>query len=994
MKVTKATLITLMLLIMVTICSMSTVNAATHEITDITSYNSYFDSSGNIIGAINDEDTIKLGNISGGSSGIIFNIDKNVSITPITDDDKIWNASFSFRPGSSGSSMKGINLEWNTEVASGAPPTLITLSASHILIENCTIFLNRMNTALYSSFPIQITGTALENITLLSNTIERRGSSSVIVISNINGLNIINNTIISGNSTYVGGNIINVQGASSNLLIEGNYIEGTVNPFCFAIPLGTASNVTIRNNEITAAQQGITGSGENITIENNIVHGITGTGISVTGANAYITDNILYGNGNNVIGATGAGSIVADNTVPTSLLFIDDSNYNTYFDSNGNIISSMIIDGAILILDGILTNKDLIITKSVIIDGRNTGKIINGTIVLDGTNSAYSTITGLIIDNIDKDGISLTEGASYSRIYDNTILIHGSGALSGFSSLYGIIARGSTFENNITENVIQLSGNVPYIYGISIVPYNEDWSVAVYNSYNYIIKGNKITGNMNSDYVNGITINALINATITENYIDVSASKQVYGIIVEDASVYDWDFMLVGDSSEEIEIFNNTIKVNGPYVQGIQVSFVGYFDGSVLIEENNIHAEGESVYGVATYAATVIVNKNNITVIGGDYNSADPGGDVIPRGIAPVRLYGDMLNGPSKDGVVTNNEFRTNNETHNQGVQTGDSTESKDWTITNNQVTKPADYSVLSAYLDTLVESDYTPSSWALIASDYDDAVALVAVNDPDVAQNVIDANLTALQTLKSSLVPISTNNPSNTSIPNTNNTGTGNTGTGNTGTRNTGNTGYQGTSTTSSGTGTSKTGTVLTLNAPTIYQGKITAITATLKDANGKVLANQKVQITINKKNYTATTNSKGVATFKVKNLKVGKFSVAGKYNGNGNFLTSSASKTQTVKGIADLKITKIRKVGNSYRITIKNQGSITSGKTTLRVSSRSYNRVVSVNKIAIGKSVTVTVKFFRSLMTNRYTKTVAVNPNKAVVESNYKNNVYRFKA
>ena len=58
---------------------------------------------------------------------------------------------------------------------------------------------------------------------------------------------------------------------------------------------------------------------------------------------------------------------------------------------------------------------------------------------------------------------------------------------------------------------------------------------------------------------------------------------------------------------------------------------------------------------------------------------------------------------------------------------------------------------------------------------------------------------------------------------------------------------------------------------------------TISLKDNNNKVMKNTKVTLKINKKTYTAKTNSKGKATFKIKKLtKKGKYNVVVTYKGN----------------------------------------------------------------------------------------------------------------
>ena len=68
------------------------------------------------------------------------------------------------------------------------------------------------------------------------------------------------------------------------------------------------------------------------------------------------------------------------------------------------------------------------------------------------------------------------------------------------------------------------------------------------------------------------------------------------------------------------------------------------------------------------------------------------------------------------------------------------------------------------------------------------------------------------------------------------------------------------------------------------------------LKDKNGKAIANAKVYLKVNKKTYKARTNSKGVATFKLKKLnKKGIYKAKIKFKGNENY--TKASKKVKIK-------------------------------------------------------------------------------------------------
>ena len=73
------------------------------------------------------------------------------------------------------------------------------------------------------------------------------------------------------------------------------------------------------------------------------------------------------------------------------------------------------------------------------------------------------------------------------------------------------------------------------------------------------------------------------------------------------------------------------------------------------------------------------------------------------------------------------------------------------------------------------------------------------------------------------------------------------------------------------------------TLIAKNIVKKKAKKIKFSVKvvNKNGKVVKNKKVSFKVKGKKYTAKTNKKGVATVSIKNLKIGKFTIASSYGG-----------------------------------------------------------------------------------------------------------------
>lgn len=90
-----------------------------------------------------------------------------------------------------------------------------------------------------------------------------------------------------------------------------------------------------------------------------------------------------------------------------------------------------------------------------------------------------------------------------------------------------------------------------------------------------------------------------------------------------------------------------------------------------------------------------------------------------------------------------------------------------------------------------------------------------------------------------------------------------------------------------------------LTAKAKTFkFEDKTKKYTVTLKDNNGNVLKNKKISLKVNGKTYTANTNSKGVATFKLTKLtKKGKFNAVISYAGDKYYNKATKKVKITIK-------------------------------------------------------------------------------------------------
>ena len=170
----------------------------------------------------------------------------------------------------------------------------------------------------------------------------------------------------------------------------------------------------------------------------------------------------------------------------------------------------------------------------------------------------------------------------------------------------------------------------------------------------------------------------------------------------------------------------------------------------------------------------------------------------------------------------------------------------------------------------------------------------------------------------------------------------------------------------------------------------------ATLKDVNGKAWAKQTVYIKINGKTYKKTTNAKGQVSLKI-TLPVKKsYTATVTYNGNANYVKSSASakvvvKKATPKMTAKKSTFKVKKA-KKYTVVLKNnkgkamkKAKITlttkvKGKTVkLTVKTKNNgNATFNLKKLATAGKYTAKVKFAGNTNFKAVTKTVKITVNK----------------
>ncbi len=151
----------------------------------------------------------------------------------------------------------------------------------------------------------------------------------------------------------------------------------------------------------------------------------------------------------------------------------------------------------------------------------------------------------------------------------------------------------------------------------------------------------------------------------------------------------------------------------------------------------------------------------------------------------------------------------------------------------------------------------------------------------------------------------------------------------------------------------------VLTVKNITYKSTATKKLSATFKDKKGHLIKNKKVTFTVNGKSYTATTNSKGVATVKISLTKKGTYTYKAKFAGDNTYKAITKSAKLTIKPVATSLTTKkytYKKKSKSKKLkaTLKVGTKVLKGKkVTFKVNGKSYTAKTNSKGIA-----TVTIK------------------------------------
>ena len=344
-------------------------------------------------------------------------------------------------------------------------------------------------------------------------------------------------------------------------------------------------------------------------------------------------------------------SCVAENTNATNLI-IDDTNYDSYFNSDGHLIANIFQGNTIYL--GNLSNKEIILDSPLEITSYNESSILNNCSIKISEDAYGAHIFNLKFFNvIDKDNSKFFAPIYINQSYNNLIennIIKMEFSEDSYYTLAGIYAFGESINNTICLNRVSINckseSGKHYIYGIEFASAYSGGGSSKANSYSNKIYSNIIDSN--SDYYSaGIYLSCSNDAIINNNEIYLTSLLFDYGIVCE------WSPLLGSlTKSNNFTISNNMISATASMVYAIEVFDVD----DVNIVNNTITTISNASYGIAGYnCINHSIYGNNVNVSGTNISLVTNNFDAIASGHNGIYY---MRN--SKNIIISNNNILSN----------------------------------------------------------------------------------------------------------------------------------------------------------------------------------------------------------------------------------------------------------------------------------------------------------------------------------------------
>lgn len=291
-------------------------------------------------------------------------------------------------------------------------------------------------------------------------------------------------------------------------IIENNVVSNTSAGYGFHVK----GNSVIRNNTLTRY---ITVTGDNNTITGNTVNNTDTYSVElVNGAKGNtVSNNTLYSQvftGNKAVlyteGRRSNNTVV--NNIPVTGIYVNltDSNYNTYFDTEGVMKTDVIENGSTITITGDLINKNLTFSNTkVALQGMAT--IFNGSVNIINNSTVIINNTS-IINNGDKNTYAILISSNGNRLSNNRIVINTTVPIKS------VIVNGN---KNILEN-----------NNINITTTADNTGIVV-NEEDNTIYNDTLRINSNNVTSTGILFNSTDSNAMQSNYVFINSTGNSTG---------------------------------------------------------------------------------------------------------------------------------------------------------------------------------------------------------------------------------------------------------------------------------------------------------------------------------------------------------------------------------------------------------------------------------------------------------------------------------
>ena len=555
--------------------------------------------------------------------------------------------------------------------------------------------------------------------------------------------------------------------------------------------------------------------------------------------------------------------------------------------------------------------------------------------------SSYVPWDAYWVPHPKSEGVVVEKSYGVKFLGNNVTVSYGD-VVGAYDTIYSVDFKNCN-NAEIIGNNINSTGN-SYIYGI------------VLSGQNFTISNNNITSN-GSYYANGIDIEGPATGKIEENTVVATANTTaypVYGAMSNgEVSVYIKDNVINGSAylvygiqlgGEKVIIENNEINAEGNYTIGI-----GVHVDEIIIEDNNITSKASNV-GNQTVWETMGTNTEGILI---------KSGDAVINGNNVNTTGNNTINTGDNAAIVKDNNLTANGTSGNATIKGDNVVESTlNTVLVGSDLTKV--YGDKDQYAVTVLDQNGKPIAGKVVTVVVGNATLQAITDASGVARFDIDfdaGNYTVKASINSTVV-YNSNSTSNTVVITKKPTVFTANGVTLLVTATKSGSNYKIVLKDNSGNALASKNVKITFNGKTstvstnangeityklvaakagnyklnvVFDGdnnyaassasatikvnkeasKLTAkkktfkakvktkkYAVTLKDSKGKAIKKVKVTLKVKGKTYKATTNAKGKATFKIKNLKKkGKYTATVKFAGNTLYKASTKKVKITVK-------------------------------------------------------------------------------------------------